>query len=418
MGRHGLEWMGLALVLGCGDAATTGGKVDAERPPIPRDVGPGVSMDAEVPSGGDAAPQAPDGENAPDDAEVGEPDAEAPPLGDGALPETDVKLTEDDAVAPEDDAVAPEEDAATPEEDAATPEDDAAAQPPLDAAPPPLDAASPPLDAAPPPLDAAPPPLDAASPPLDAAPPPLDAAPDDPVPAILVTDLDTDTIHALDARGAPLDAWPAPNGRVRGVAHDRRAFDGFWIVEERAPLGFTKLGWDGLVVDAQVIDGIAAQGSAPRGLDFWADPTGEANDRLVVVALNSNRIDVTLHIRVTDGGREIESSFAPNFAAGYWGVHASVDGTLVQGADFERLLTRPMTGMVELQRSVALVRSWALPVDVDVRGISRVGPARVALADARGDAILFLDLDSGLIVDRIETPGISPSGLSFRDAVR
>ncbi len=383
MGRHGLEWMGLALVLGCGDAATTGGKVDAERPPIPRDVGPGVSMDAEVPSGGDAAPQAPDGENAPDDAEVGEPDAEAPPLGDGALPETDVKLTEDDAVAPEDDAVAPEEDAATPEEDAATPEDDAAAQPPL-----------------------------------DAAPPPLDAAPDDPVPAILVTDLDTDTIHALDARGAPLDAWPAPNGRVRGVAHDRRAFDGFWIVEERAPLGFTKLGWDGLVVDAQVIDGIAAQGSAPRGLDFWADPTGEANDRLVVVALNSNRIDVTLHIRVTDGGREIESSFAPNFAAGYWGVHASVDGTLVQGADFERLLTRPMTGMVELQRSVALVRSWALPVDVDVRGISRVGPARVALADARGDAILFLDLDSGLIVDRIETPGISPSGLSFRDAVR
>ncbi len=397
MGRHGLEWMGLALVLGCGDAATTGGKVDAERPPIPRDVGPGVSMDAEVPSGGDAAPQAPDGENAPDDAEVGEPDAEAPPLGDGALPETDVKLTEDDAATPEDDAVAPEDDAATPEDD---------------------DAAPPPLDAAPPPLDAALPPVDAAPPPVDAAPPPLDAAPDNPVPAILVTDLDTDTIHALDARGAPLDAWPAPNGRVRGVAHDRRAFDGFWIVEERAPLGFTKLDWDGLVVDAQVIDGIAAQGSAPRGLDFWPDPTGEANDRLVVVALNSNRIDVTLHIRVSDGGREIESSFAPNFAAGYWGVHASVDGTLVQGADFERLLTRPMTGMVELQRSVALVRSWALPVDVDVRGISRVGPARVAIADARGDAILFLDLDSGLIVDRIETPGISPSGLSFRDAVR
>jgi len=397
MGRHGLEWMGLALVLGCGDAATTGGKVDAERPPIPRDVGPGVSMDAEVPSGGDAAPQAPDGENPPDDAEVGEPDAEAPPLGDGALPETDVKLTEDDAATPEDDAVAPEDDAATPEDD---------------------DAAPPPLDAAPPPLDAALPPVDAAPPPVDAAPPPLDAAPDNPVPAILVTDLDTDTIHALDARGAPLDAWPAPNGRVRGVAHDRRAFDGFWIVEERAPLGFTKLDWDGLVVDAQVIDGIAAQGSAPRGLDFWPDPTGEANDRLVVVALNSNRIDVTLHIRVSDGGREIESSFAPNFAAGYWGVHASVDGTLVQGADFERLLTRPMTGMVELQRSVALVRSWALPVDVDVRGISRVGPARVAIADARGDAILFLDLDSGLIVDRIETPGISPSGLSFRDAVR
>ncbi|MFZ4736227.1 MAG: hypothetical protein ACOYM9_09800 [Bradymonadia bacterium] len=414
MRRHGLEWMGLALVLGCGDAATTGGKVDAGRPPIPRDVGPGVTMDAAAPGGEDAALQGPDGPIEPDDAQV--EDVGAPPAEDAALPETDVKPTDEDAALPDEDAVPPGEDAALPEDAAPPPLD--AAPPPLDAAPPPLDAAPPPLDAAPPPVDAALPPVDAAPPPVDAAPPPVDAAPDNPVPAILVTDLDTDTIHALDARGAPLDAWPAPNGRVRGVAHDRRAFDGFWIVEERAPLGFTKLDWDGLVVDAQVIDGIAAQGSAPRGLDFWPDPTGEANDRLVVVALNSNRIDVTLHIRVSDGGREIESSFAPNFAAGYWGVHASVDGTLVQGADFERLLTRPMTGMVELQRSVALVRSWALPVDVDVRGISRVGPARVAIADARGDAILFLDLDSGLIVDRIETPGISPSGLSFRDAVR
>jgi hypothetical protein len=35
MRRHGLEWMGLTLVLGCGDAATTGGKIDAGRPPIP-----------------------------------------------------------------------------------------------------------------------------------------------------------------------------------------------------------------------------------------------------------------------------------------------------------------------------------------------------------------------------------------------
>jgi hypothetical protein len=66
-----------------------GGKVDAGRPPIPRDVGPGVTMDAAAPGGEDAALQGPDGPIEPDDAQV--EDVGAPPSEDAALPETDVK---------------------------------------------------------------------------------------------------------------------------------------------------------------------------------------------------------------------------------------------------------------------------------------------------------------------------------------
>ncbi len=232
---------------------------------------------------------------------------------------------------------------------------------------------------------------------------------------LLLADSGEGTIYLLALDGATIASYPSPVAGLTGVAHDRRAGDGFWVVGRGQPYTFYKLDWQGKPVrQVQNVDG--ANGTARewqvvdgdvRGLDYFAAPAA-ADDALAFVKLNVNLIDTSTTIRVSDGSAMSSAGFFVNSQAqnGYWGcsLFAHDNGSQHRfcthaGSTIERFLS----GSYET--------GFAIPAG-DPRGIAPDGNGDFFVVDRAAARVLLVD-PNGAVLRSFATPGATPEGLSF-----
>ena len=227
---------------------------------------------------------------------------------------------------------------------------------------------------------------------------------------LLVSDGTTGMVYALDGAGVLQGSWSAGVGALRGVAHDRRNGDGFWVLDNNAPTQLTKLDWSGTTVTT--VTSSYSSGNDVRGLDYWVDPSGAAADRLVYVANNPNNIDVSYHVLVGTGQSQLESSFYNSgFQAGYWGIHDLVDGTGI--SSFERRATRNNTLIEEFVGPNQSGGSVGTSGVTALRGISSVDATTSWVVDNGAAMIRLVDHTNGSIVSSFAAPGPNPLGISY-----
>ena len=226
---------------------------------------------------------------------------------------------------------------------------------------------------------------------------------------ILVSDGTTGMVYALDTAGVLQGSWATGASQLRGVAHDRRNNDGFWVLDNAAPTQITKLDWSGNTVTT--VTSSYSAGTNVRGLDFWLDPNGAASDRFVYVATNPNVIDVSYHVLASNGQAQLESSFYnAGFLAGYWGIHDILDGVSI--SNFQRRATRNASSIEEFtgpnQTGSAVSTSAAA-----VRGISGVDATTSYVVDNGAGLILLVDHTTGATISSFAAPGPNPLGISY-----
>ena len=225
---------------------------------------------------------------------------------------------------------------------------------------------------------------------------------------LLVSDGITGMVYALDTSGVVQGSWSAGVGQLRGVAHDRRNGDGFWVLDNAAPTVLKKVSWTGSTL--ATVTSTYSSGQNVRGIDFWLDPNG--GDRLAYVATNPNNIDVSYHVLVASGQAQLESSFYNGgFMAGYWGLHDALDGVNI--SSFER---RAVHGSNVLEYFVGANQSGSgvtVSGSFSLRGISSVDATTSYVVDNAGQQILLVDHTTGAVLSTFLAPGPDPLGISY-----
>lgn len=221
------------------------------------------------------------------------------------------------------------------------------------------------------------------------------------VPPLLVSDGNTEDIYALDESGTVLDQYTSPVSGVRGVAHDRSARDGFWVVGTGDLHDFYKLDWSGTLLKKLAVDFTMA--SSPRGLDYMVDPKN--GNVLVMIGTEGSPSFDALRTYGLKGNSELDGSFVDNgsMLSGVWGVSAVGPAGL---------LTEEWTTWNDntLQLWSGFSRSQTVSTTLsNLRGIDR---------DANGDfwvvagtQIAHLD-STGKTLGTFAAPGPDPQGLS------
>jgi len=223
---------------------------------------------------------------------------------------------------------------------------------------------------------------------------------------ILVSDGTTGMVYALDTTGVVQGSWSAGVGQLRGVTHDRRNGDGFWVLDNAAPTTLKKLDWSGSTVST--VTSTYSSGNDVRGLDFWLAPTA-AGDRFAYVANNPNNIDVSYHVLVATGQAQLESSFYNSgFLSGYWGLHDEVDAV----SAFER---RAIHGANAVEYFVGpnQVSGVTIGGTPSLRGISSVDANTSYVVDNAAGQILLIDHNTGALISSFAAPGPNPQGISY-----
>ena len=222
---------------------------------------------------------------------------------------------------------------------------------------------------------------------------------------LLVSDGFTGRVYSLDLSGNVLGSWLTGVGQLRGVAHDRRNGDGFWVLDNAAPTSLRKLDWSGAL--QTTLTSAYAAGVDVRGLDYWLDPGG--NDRLAYVARNPNSIDVSYHVLVATGAAQVESSFYNGgFQAGYWGMTDLLDvGSLFERRAARGALIEEFAGPNQSGPAVTV------PGGVSLRGIAAVDATTSYVVDNAGQQILLVNHDTGAVLSSFLAPGPDPLGISY-----
>jgi hypothetical protein len=232
---------------------------------------------------------------------------------------------------------------------------------------------------------------------------------------LLLADSGAGLVFLLSLDGATVRTYHSPVPNVTGVAHDRRAGDGFWVVGPGAPYTFYKLDWQGNTV-RQIQNTGGATGAQTewevvdndiRGLDYYADPN-PAEDVLEFVKLNVARIDTATTIFAASGEPVESAGFFMGSTAqsGYWGCHVLDDLMHEQ----RRWCTR-RGGTLERFSTATPETSLSIPA-TDPRGVALDEQGQFYVVDRANTRILVLDANGGLLRS-FPTPGAAPEGLSY-----
>lgn len=220
------------------------------------------------------------------------------------------------------------------------------------------------------------------------------------VPPLLVSDSATSKIYALDTKGNVLHQYASPVSGVRGVAHDRTAHDGFWVVGTGDTSALYKVSWSGTLTKTLTLS-IAA--TTPRGLDYMADPGG---DRLVVVGTNSVPVD---DVRTYDlaGKEQLESGFVNigMFQGGVWGVEAVAPNGL-----YLESWTSWNDGTLQHWMGPSTLSATVNTKLASLRGVDRTPGGEFWMV--ANNTIYHVDANGG-VLDAFSAPGTNAQGLSY-----
>jgi hypothetical protein len=234
-------------------------------------------------------------------------------------------------------------------------------------------------------------------------------------PGLLLADSGKGEVFLLALDGTVIATFPSPVADVTGVAHDRRAGDGFWVLGPAQPYSFYKLDWQGNTV-RQVQNTAGATGAARewevlnndvRGIDYYADPN-PANDVLEFVKLNVNSVDTATTILASSGGPVESAGFFPNGTAqnGYWGCHV-IDNLMNE----QRRWCTHRGSTIERFATATQEMTLSIPA-TDPRGIALDDQGDFYIVDRAAAEILVLD-PQGRMMRSFATPGPNPEGLSY-----
>jgi DNA-binding beta-propeller fold protein YncE len=232
---------------------------------------------------------------------------------------------------------------------------------------------------------------------------------------LLLADSGEGVVFLLALDGTALVTYHSPVPDVTGVAHDRRAGDGFWLIGRSQPYTFYKLDWQGNTM--RTVQNTAGASGASlewevvdndvRGLDYYADPN-PALDVLEFVKLNVNRVDTATTIYASSGAPVESAGFflGSTPESGYWGCHV-LDNLMNEQ---RRWCTRRGS---TLERYNTATVEVTLPLSAgDPRGVALDEQGDFYVVDRAAAKILVLD-PQGATMRSFATPGAAPEGLSY-----
>lgn len=226
-------------------------------------------------------------------------------------------------------------------------------------------------------------------------------------PTLLVTDETADQIFKLDASGNVLAVFASPVSLVRGVAHDKRTPETFWVMGSGNIDTFYQLDLATGELISTVFD-VLWQGIGDndiRGLGFYLG-SGPEYDQFLKANANVNSID-GVHGNLVGTGEGVfkTSYFFNGFQSGYWGVdHAG-------STSDHRWATNYDSDALEQWIGSTFIGSISIPLD-EPRGVSLDGAGGFWVVDQATASVVHLDSD-GEIVTTFGTPGSKPLGISY-----
>ncbi len=221
------------------------------------------------------------------------------------------------------------------------------------------------------------------------------------IPPLLVSDSATSKIYALDTSGSVLQQYTSPVSGVRGVAHDRAAGDGFWVVGTGNTGALFKVSWAGALTKTLTLD-ISA--TSPRGLDYMVDSTG--GDRLVVIGTNSVPVDDLRAYDLT-GKEQLESGFYTQgvFQQGVWGV----DAVAPNGIYLERW-TSWNNGTLQHWMDASNLSATVNTTLSSLRGVDRTAGGEFWVVASN---TVYHLATNGSVLSSFSAPGTNAQGLSY-----
>ncbi|HEY2515723.1 MAG TPA: hypothetical protein VGI39_32865 [Polyangiaceae bacterium] len=222
----------------------------------------------------------------------------------------------------------------------------------------------------------------------------------------LISDPGTGHIDQVTMTGTVLQTYTAPMSNVAGVAFDRRARDGFWVVGTNSGNSIAKIAWSGAALPS--LTTTRSYGNL-RGLDYCLGTTA-ADDTLDLVDTNSNALDTFSGSLVSTGAFQFEMGFsAPSgFQSGYWGV--SVLATDITANVLRGWFARASS--LELWQTSTQQGATVTMGVSDPRGLVLAPNGDFWVVDATAHKVVHLSSD-GTTLGGFATPGTQPAGLSF-----
>jgi hypothetical protein len=226
-----------------------------------------------------------------------------------------------------------------------------------------------------------------------------------PVGELLVGDGTQNNVYRVDLTGHVFAVFVSPVGKVRGVAYDRRARDGFWVCGQSEPSVVYKVQWTGGTSKVTLTYPL----NEVRGLDHYVAPDGA--DLFAMVGINTNNIDVFNTWRVSDGSMQMSSGqvVGTAFQTGFWGVRAVGPPDMSDG--FDRWMSRN-NGTIEHWLRSSTRSTIATTMLGPIRGLdtARDGTFWVVASTK----IVHTSAD-GATLNSFPTPAADAMGLSYQE---
>jgi len=230
-------------------------------------------------------------------------------------------------------------------------------------------------------------------------------------PTLLLSDTTANTITLLTTAGAVLHTYSSPVSHVTGVSHDRRARNGFWVMDRDAAQTVHKVAWSGAALPS--VTTAVFPGSSVRGLDHWVPrDAGPDADLLTYVLKNGSNIDALNGINVGNGAGAFQMGFydGKTFDAGFWGV--SMLNFSESGNEMLAWVSHDIASdALERWRTASYQTGVAISL-AQPRGITRTESGEFWVVDAATKKVFHLDA-TGATLGSFSTPGNDPAGLSY-----
>jgi len=220
---------------------------------------------------------------------------------------------------------------------------------------------------------------------------------------LLITDVGENAVYHLRLDGSTITRYAPMVAQIRGVSFDRTATGGFWLSSNTSTLRGYRCDWSGAVVD--MVD----TGRSTRevyGMDAWINGSGD--QELAIINLNSASVDVISSFTTDGTFRSAAGHVVGGLTTGFWGT--SVTGFM---GGTERWVTRRSTTTLEYFEVATQISSTSLPVG-DLVGVARTSAGTFYVVDQMNARVVHYD-DTFMEIDRFDTPGSQPAGISYSE---